>query len=394
MELWTEKHKPKKTGNVVGQKKAILEVQNFLDHWRPGNAMLFHGPPGVGKTMLAEIVAGERDWALVQVNASDSRTGKEIGALLDQSSRQRTLFHTGKIILIDEVDGISGRERGAASSIIKVIKDSRFPIILSANDPWKPKLRPLRQYCTMVKFNRIPYPSIAKRLREIVEKEKVKADEGVLKDLARWASGDIRSAVLDLQLLSAGRDAVTDKDLEALGFRERKRTVLDVLPTLFFSGSLNASRKVIREVDKDPDEVFWWLESNLGVAYKDTTSLADGYELLAKADLFRSIVIKQQNWRFKAYMIDMMSGISLFKDDHHGFVPFKPPYRLIRLGQTRQRRALLNSLSKKLGGQLHCSGRVIKREYLPYLRFMLLKGQEMPEEAGLTPEEIETVKKF
>jgi replication factor C large subunit len=394
MELWTEKHKPKKTGNVVGQKKAILEVQNFLDHWRPGNAMLFHGPPGVGKTMLAEIVAGERDWALVQVNASDSRTGKEIGALLDQSSRQRTLFHTGKIILIDEVDGISGRERGAASSIIKVIKDSRFPIILSANDPWKPKLRPLRQYCTMVKFNRIPYPSIAKRLREITEKEKVKADEGVLKDLARWASGDIRSAVLDLQLLSAGRDAVTDKDLEALGFRERKRTVLDVLPTLFFSGSLNASRKVIREVDKDPDEVFWWLESNLGVAYKDTTSLADGYELLAKADLFRSIVIKQQNWRFKAYMIDMMSGISLFKDDHHGFVPFKPPYRLIRLGQTRQRRALLNSLSKKLGGQLHCSGRVIKREYLPYLRFMLLKGQEMPEEAGLTPEEIETVKKF
>ena len=313
---------------------------------------------------------------------------------MQDSSRQKTLFHTGKIIFIDEADGISGRERGAASSIIKVIKGSRFPMILSANDPWKPKLRPLRQYCTMVKFNRIPYPSIAKRLRDIAKIEKVAAEDTVLKDLARWASGDMRSALLDLQLLSAGRDRIKERDLEALGFRERGRTILDVLPTLFYSGSLNAARKVVRETDKDPDDIFWWLESNLAAAYKDPDSLANGYELLAKADLFRSFVRRQQNWRFKAYMIDLMSGISLFKDERHGFVPFKPPYRMLRMGQTRMRRALLKSLSGKLGERLHCSSNVIKRDYLPFMRFMLKKGRELPEDFGLTPEEMETIKGY
>ncbi len=204
MKLWTEKHKPGRMEEVVGQKKAIIETLDFLNDWRPGRALLYHGPPGVGKTLLAEVAAREREWALVQINASDSRTGKELTRLLQDSSRQKTLFHRGKIIFIDEADGISGRERGAASSIINVIKGSRFPMILSANDPWKPKLRPLRQYCTMVKFNRIPYPSIAKRLREIAKIEKVAAEDSVLKDLARWASGDMRSALLDLQMLSAG----------------------------------------------------------------------------------------------------------------------------------------------------------------------------------------------
>ena len=390
--LWTDKHKPKSIEDMVGQKKAIFETYDFLNKWRPGEALLVHGPAGVGKTLLAEIAASERDWTLVQVNASDTRSGRDLEALLEQSSKQRTLFHKGKLILIDEVDGISGRERGAASSLLKIIRGSKFPIILVANDPWKPKLRSLRQHCRLVKFNRVPYPSIAKRLKEIAKLEGKSADENVLKDLARWASGDMRSALIDFQLLSTGKDAVKEKDLESLGFRERERTIIDVLPTIFFSGSLKASRKVIWETDKDSDEIFWWLESNLAVAYKDRRSLANGYELLAKADMFRSLVSRQQNWRFKAYMVDMMSGISLFKDEHHGFVPFKPPYRLLRLGQTKHRRALLKSLSTKLGEHLHVSGRVVKRDYLPFMRYMLKKGQELPQEIGLTDDELDAIR--
>ena len=394
MQLWTEKYKPRNVEEIAGQKKAIEEVLSFLEKWKPGKALLLHGPPGVGKTLAAEVIASEKGMMLLQVNASDSRSGKELENMLEQSTQQKTLFHKGKIVLLDEVDGISGTERGAASSIASIIKSSRFPIILSANDPWKPKLRPLRNYCTVVRFYGIPYPSIAKRLGEIAKKEGIRVSETVLKELARWASGDIRSAILDLQLLAVGKDSIEEKDLESLGFRERERTIIDVMPTLFFSGSLNASRKVIRETDKDPDEIFWWLESNIGLAYKNTGSLADSYELLARADLFRSKVIKQQNWRFKAYMIDLMSGLSLFKDEHHGFVPFKPPYRLLRLGQTRQRRALLDSSSRKLGEQLHCSSRVIRRDYLPFIRFLLKKGQKMPEEFRLTQDEVEVIKDF
>jgi len=394
MQLWTDKYKPIKAAEIVGQKNAAEETAGFLDHWKPGKALLFHGPPGVGKTLIAEVAAAERGWALVQINASDSRTGRELEELLSQSSRQMTLFHVGKLILIDEADGISGRERGAAAAIAKVIKESRFPVILIANDPWLPKLRPLRAYCTMVKFGIVPYPSIAKRLREIAGREKIRVDDEVLKNLARWASGDIRSAILDLQMLSAGKEEITEKDLESLGFREREKGMFDIMPTLFFSGNLNAARRAVREGDKDPDDIFWWLEGNLQVAYKNRDSLAGAYELLAKADMFRSLVIRQQNWRFKAYMIDLMSGVSLFRDERHGFTPFRPPDRLVLMGQTSQKRALAQSISGKLGGSLHCSGRVIKREYIPFMKYMMKRGAKVHEEFGLTPDEIEAIRKY
>ena len=102
-----------------------------------------------------------------------------------------------------------------------------------------------------------------------------------------------------------------------------------------FSGSLKSSRKVVREAGMDPDEIFWWIETNLLSSVSDPSSLADALDTLAKADHFRSVVMKRQNWRFKAYMIDLMSGVSLFRNERdrdnqgHGFTPFRPPDRIM-----------------------------------------------------------------
>ena len=394
MQLWTEKHKPATMEEIAGQKKAMMETQDFLNSKVRGKALLFHGPPGVCKTLIAEVAAAERGWLLVEVNASDSRSGKSLEEMLGGTSKQQSLFHRGKLILIDEADGISGRDRGASAVLIKIIKESKFPIILIANDPWNPKLRSLRNYCRLVKFGKVPYPSIAKKLREISEKEGIEADDEVLKNLARWAGGDMRSALMDLQLLSMGRNEIKDSDMESLGFRERERSVFDVLPTIFFSGSLNASRKVMREIGRDPDELFWWLESNLKTAYRSPDSIAGGYDLLAKADMFRAKVLRQQNWRFRAYMSDMMAGVSVFKDERHGFVPFRAPDRLILMGRSKGRRAILKSIGQKAGEKLHCSRSVVMREYMPFFKFLMKKGKQLPDELELAPEELEIIRKY
>jgi len=377
--LWTEKHKPSRVSEIAGQQKAIAEALAFVDSFSPGKALMLTGPAGTGKTLLVETLAKERGLLLLQLNASDVRSAEAITAFFQDASRTRSLFHKGKIILLDEVDGISGNDRGAASAIIQVIKDSCYPVFLIANDPWSQKLRPLRPYVRMVKFSKVRADSIEKRLREICEAEGVRVEGTVLRDLARWSQGDLRSAISDLQTIAQGKKDLSQEDLEILGYRERESSIFEILPTLFKSRSINASRKAIQSVDKDPDEVFWWIENNITQEFP-VEKLAQAYDLLSRADIVRARVMQQQNWRLKAIMSDMLSGISVVKGDahapQHGFMMYQAPQRIMMMGRTKAKRADMQALCKKIGERVHVSTRAVKRDYLPYMRIMLKKKPE------------------
>jgi replication factor C large subunit len=378
--LWTEKHKPLKVVGIAGQAKAIAEALAFVDSFQPGHALMLTGPSGVGKTLLVETIARERGLLLLQLNASDARSAESIESFFNDASRTRSLFHKGKIILLDEVDGISGNDRGAVASITKIIKQSLFPVFLIANDPWAQKLRPLRPYVKMVKFSKVHVASVEKRLKEICEQEGVTPQGSVLKDLARWAQGDLRSAIADLQTVAQGKSEFASQDLEILGYRERESSIFDILPTIFKSRSINASRRAIQSTDKDPDEVFWWIENNIPIEFPPE-KLAQAYDLLSKADIMRGRTMVQQNWRFKAIMTDMISGISVVKGEahapQHGFMMYQAPQKIMMMGRTKGSRAEMAILCKKIGDKAHASTRVVKRDYLPYMRIIL---KEKPEQ--------------
>ncbi len=393
-ELWTEKYKPSRISEVIGQQKAVQDVLSWLSNWKPGNALLLYGPPGVGKTALVEAIAKEKNLDLLQLNASDERTAINIEKVLMDSSRTFTLFKSGKIILIDEVDGISSTDKGSIGAIIKIIKTSRFPVILVANDPWEPKLRPLRPHIKLVKFNKLHSASIEKRLHEICRSEGIMVKDNALKDLARWSQGDLRSAINDLQLVALGKKSISIKDLEVLGYRERESNIFEILPVIFKSRKINAGRIAIQSADMDPDDIFLWIENNL---YQEFVKekVPEAYDLLSKIDILRNLVTKQQNWRFKAYMIDLLAGISVVKGDthaHRGFVPYKPPDRITLLSSIKERRMKIMELCKKIGEVVHCSSNVVKRDYLPYLKIILKKEYEKVDDLKLEEEEIELLK--
>jgi replication factor C large subunit len=385
MEIWLDRYRPRRPSDIVGQGKAVKETRDFLDSWRPGQAAFLHGPPGVGKTLLVETLAEERGLTLLRLNASDSRTASEIEARLGSASKTQDLFGSGRLILIDEVDGISGRERGAVGAIIKVIRESCFPVFAIANDPWKPKLAPLRSTCRVIKLGRVMTPSIEKRLREICREEGIEAEDAALKSLARFAQGDMRSAISDLQIVSHSRKSLKSRDLAILGYRERETSIFTTLPVIFHSRSVGATRKVIFGMDKDPDEVFWWIESNVHQELVPG-KLAEAYDLLSRADVMRARVRRQQNWRFKAFMTDLMSGISVVKGDTHrppGYRPFQQPTRIVQLGRSRARRAMMDSLAARIGEFTHSSKRSVRRDYLPYIRIILSKKVGREPEQGL-----------
>jgi len=369
--MWTIKYKPKNLKEFVNQKEAVNKFVNWLKNWKPGEALLFYGPPGVGKTALVEAYSNEKKIDLIQMNASDHRSAKQIKSVIGASIRQQSLFKRDKIFMIDEIDGLAGREDyGGVKEIIKIIKESQFPIILTANDPWSTKLRSLRNYCILVEFKRIPVIDVEKRLKMICKSEKITMDKEVLRQLARNSKGDLRSAINDLETISRGKKKISLKDLKELGYREKEENIFNVLKSVFKTKNILAAKLAINNSDKDPDEIFWWIENNIAKEYEDPEEIAKAFDALSKADLFRQWVRSRQNWKLKGYMIDLMTGgVATAKHEmYRKFTKYQYPSKLVVLGRTKIMRKEEKERLLELSKQLHCSTRKIRKEFLPFLR--------------------------
>ncbi len=374
MQLWIEKHKPKNLEEIVGNKKVVEELKSFVLNFKPGEALMFYGPTGIGKSLLIETFCGQNGFLLNRIDADDVSVDniQEI----KQSSKNKSLFCKNKIILIDELEGISGtKDRGATTEIIELIKNSKFPLILITSDPYLPKLKTVKGYCKLIKFDKIPSPSISKRLGDICAQEGIEADKEALITLSKFCQGDLRSAITDLQIACSGKKILGSTDLEALGYRERENSVFNALQPIFHSRNLSIGRNAMLTADKDSDEVFWWVENNLLQELKTPEEIAEGYDLLSHADILRGRTMKQQNWRFKAIASDLISGISVLKKSHTGFVMYRPPQRFMQLGRAKAKRLEIAELSEELGN-LHCSRKKIAIEYLPYMKLFEKAGKK------------------
>jgi replication factor C large subunit len=372
--MWVEKYRPKNLREFVNQKEALEIFLNWIKNWKPGSkALLFYGPPGTGKTALVQAFAQEKNFDFVEMNASDFRSKSQIEEVFGKSMMQKSLFRKSKIFLIDEIDGIAGREDlGGVSAIIKIIKESVYPCVLTANNPYDPKLKVLRENCILVEFRKIHVYDIEKRLEGICKKEGISIEKEVLRNLAKRAEGDLRAAINDLETVARGRKKVTLEDLEVLGYREREASIFDALKVIFKTQSAISAKLSIANIDKDPEEILWWVENNITKEYEKPEEIAKAFEFLSKADLFRQRITTTQNWKFRAYMIDLMTaGIALSKKEmYRKFTKYEYPKKLVILGSTKELRKEEKELLLKLSQLLHCSTKKVKSEYLPYLKII------------------------
>ena len=203
--LWVEKYRPKKIEDIIGNEEAKATFIEWLKNKRRSKkAVLLYGPPGVGKTALANAAAKEFGFTIIEMNASDTRSEKAINAVAKPATSYVALdnFSTqskGNLLFLDEVDGIAGNEdRGGVGAIIKIVEESRVPVIMAANDPDIDKLRPLKKVCLLVRFQQIRIPLVIALLQKICLLEHVKAEFEALERIAQNSRGDVRSAINDL----------------------------------------------------------------------------------------------------------------------------------------------------------------------------------------------------
>ncbi len=386
-EPWTVKHRPKTSKEIAGNKLAIDKLREWLDSWskaRPSRAaVLLYGPPGVGKTTVTEALGRERGWDLVEINASDKRSGEILSKIAGLASTQRTLFNQGRLILLDEVDGINLRQdQGAISTILQIIKETQYPLILTANDPWDPKIRPLRDACLQIELKRIGLRDGLPLLRTILSREEVKADDDTLKLIIDKDRGDIRSILNDIQMLASKGGRLTSDDLSLLSGRDRTESIFEVLRVIFNSRTVAAARRALSISDVDQEMLFQWIFENAPYQIPKPSELARAISALAEADMYFAWIRKTQSWHLLSYALDLMTaGVALAKETPpKGWVPMKFPQKISSMSRTRAIRDTRKKAGAFIGLRSHVSSRRATQLYLPLIQFVCEHDPEEYEE--------------
>jgi replication factor C large subunit len=397
METWNFMYMPKSTSEVQGQNQAVTQMKGFLDKFPAKKSALLYGPPGCGKTCCVHALARENELEIIEVNASDARNTDSLQKKLAPATVQMSLFSKGKIILVDEIDGIAGNaDRGGLTELSKLIEKSRFPVFLTANDPWDKKFTILRKKSDMIQFHTLAYPSVASVLKRICEKESVKYEDNALTVLARRAGGDLRGAINDLQVLCELDKELSQNDVDELSGRRQKETMINALMRILKTTNPEIALAALDDVDEDLDEVFLWMDENVPREYKNIEDIAMAYDNISIADVFRGRIRRWQHWRFLVYINNLLTaGVALSKKEkYHGFNKYTRTTRILKMWQYNQKNAKKKAVSQKLAVKTHTSARRAA-EMLPYLKVIYKekKGKAISEFLDLDSEEISYLKK-
>ncbi len=376
---WVRKYAPKKLCQVDGLDSAIAELGKFVTRFKKGKALMLYGSSGGGKTSSVYALAHELGYELIEINASDTRNADQIDALLGNASKQMSLFFKSKIILVDELDGIAGREdRGGVQAILRLIETSTYPIILVANDPYNEKLSGLRKKSTMLEYRTRPYTTILKILEGVCKEEKIKYDEEALIMLARKAGGDVRASINDLQSLTADDRKLTRKEVEEYGDRDKTESIIQALVKVFKTTDIDVALKAFDNIDEDLDKVFLWVDENIPHEYTKPADLARGFEALSNADIFKGRIMRWQYYRFYVYCYNLLSaGVAAAKDEKYkSFINYKPTSRILKLWIAKQKNLKKKAISEKIGEKTHTSIKRALQDTLPYLRPIYKKNKK------------------
>lgn len=375
---WIKKYSPKVPKELLVSSKLADYINTYTKQKK--KAILLYGSSGTGKTSAVYAFPG---YEVVEVNASDNRNKDALEQLLGNAIAQKSLFGQNKLILIDDVDGISGKDRGAVQAIIKIIASSTFPVVITCQDPFTQKLSSLRSKCVLLECPKFLDSVIISVLEDILKKEEVSYSTDDLKIIAENSQGDLRAAINDIQLLTVNK---TLQLPDVLTQRMQKKEIKEALLTLF---KKNPALDTFDAVSEDFDQIQLWIDYNLPLEYKEPQARARAYGCLTKADVFMRRIKRRQHWRFLVHVNALLSaGVSSSKERVNPLsISYTQTTRLLQIWQANRKYAIRKSISEKIARAIHTSTKRVISDFVFYVH--IAKVYDL----GLDDAELEFLKK-
>ncbi|MDD5337248.1 MAG: replication factor C large subunit [Candidatus ainarchaeum sp.] len=364
--LLAQKYSPRKVDDLAGNDEAKRVIKQWILNWMRGvkqRPLLINGPTGIGKTSIAYALRQEFDLELVEMNASDLRDANSIGRVLSSAGTASSLSGKTKLLLIDDVDALQGKDRGGASAIVSMLKSAQVPVMLTASDVWDRKLSGIKAGCQLLDLRRISKSSVKKVLKSIAEAEKLEIPETFLDSIAENCNGDLRSAINDMQ---AGMNNP----------RDRERDIFERMKTIFKSTTYSQAREA-GWGDVEHDFLKLWIDENIPLEYEYREEVALAYDNLSRADVFDGRIMNRQYWGFLRYSGDLITaGVALSKNEKYfKFVRYQFPNYLRQMSSSMARRAMLKAVGHKIGVHTH-TGWKDSLEYIHIMQHILDRNPE------------------
>ncbi|KAJ3773940.1 P-loop containing nucleoside triphosphate hydrolase protein [Lentinula raphanica] len=285
--LWVDRYRPQTFTDLMGNDRVAREAMEWLKQWdkcvfgksskgkkrkRDGDEemvdvndphqrpkqriLLISGPPGLGKTTLAHVIAKQAGYEAMEINASDARSGQIVDDRIRPTLETGYTVKSSKpvLVIIDEVDGATGAGDNSSTFVHKLVQltldkarkknrsnqpgDKRTllrPIICICNDINAASIAKLRPHACQLRLQKPADLHTVNRLREICKIEGLKAETRALSALVSVAKGDLRGCLNTLQFIKSKHVEVTETIVRnsTKGMKEADNSITSALNSLF-----------------------------------------------------------------------------------------------------------------------------------------------------------------
>ena len=248
LEVWTEKYRPKKFEEVVGQEEIIKRVKSLTNSLNIPH-LLFAGPAGTGKSTSALIIVRElfgESWRenYLELNASDERGIDVVRQKVKDFARTKAIGDVPfKVIFLDEADALT---REAQQALRRTMENftSTCRFVLSCNYSSK-IIDPIQSRCVVFRFKLLEKKAIKKIVDRICPNEGLTITQEAFDLLYEASEGDCRRVINLLQAISSVSPDITPELVNTMVSHAKPSDIRLVLDYALSGDFSNAREKLL-----------------------------------------------------------------------------------------------------------------------------------------------------